>query len=218
MTEQRTLTEKGRETRLRLLRSAEQLLATQGYANMRITDITSNAGLSAGAFYRYFTDRHQITLELMREMIDEMAEFIRSPFDESDPKRSVLESTHKYFEFYDEHRAVLGVLVEMSQTDAQVAAFWDETKRAFYARIARSLRRGVRLGVIRDDIDPQIAAEMLGSMTEFYAFQRFAMNGSGLTDVSTADATRTIAEIWISGMGLNEQDAQRSAPDDRETD
>lgn len=205
-------TEKGRDTRRRLMKAAAQLYEN-GYANARITDITDAAGLSAGAFYRYFEDRQQLTRELLREMMDEMYVFIRSPFDETQPIRSVLESTRKYFEFYEAHRALLGVVVELSQTDAEVAHLWDAAKRAFNDRIVRSLERGIAAGQMRDDLDLALAAEMLRSMTEYYAFQRFVLNGSGLSDVSLEQATNTIAEIWISGMGFDrEPAATRTAP------
>lgn len=205
-------TEKGRDTRRRLMKAAAQLYEN-GYANARITDITDAAGLSAGAFYRYFEDRQQLTRELLREMMDEMYVFIRSPFDETQPIRSVLESTRKFFEFYEAHRALLGVVVELSQTDAEVAHLWDAAKRAFNDRIVRSLERGIAAGQMRDDLDLALAAEMLRSMTEYYAFQRFVLNGSGLSDVSLEQATNAIAEIWISGMGLDrEPAATRTAP------
>ena len=205
-------TEKGRDTRRRLMKAAAQLYEN-GYANARITDITDAAGLSAGAFYRYFEDRQQLTRELLREMMDEMYVFIRSPFDETQPIRSVLKSTRKYFEFYEAHRALLGVVVELSQTDAEVAHLWDAAKRAFNDRIVRSLERGIAAGQMRDDLDLALAAEMLRSMTEYYAFQRFVLNGSGLSDVSLEQATNAIAEIWISGMGLDrEPAATRTAP------
>ena len=205
-------TEKGRDTRRRLMKAAAQLYEN-GYANARITDITDAAGLSAGAFYRYFEDRQQLTRELLREMMDEMYVFIRSPFDETQPIRSVLESTRKYFEFYEAHRALLGVVVELSQTDAEVAHLWDAAKRAFNDRIVRSLERGIAAGQMRDDLDLALAAEMLRSMTEYYAFQRFVLNGSGLSDVPVEQATNAIAEIWISGMGLDrEPAATRTAP------
>ena len=205
-------TEKGRDTRRRLMKAAAQLYEN-GYANARITDITDAAGLSAGAFYRYFEDRQQLTRELLREMMDEMYVFIRSPFDETQPIRSVLESTRKYFEFYEAHRALLGVVVELSQTDAEVAKLWDAAKRAFNDRIVRSLERGIAAGQLRDDLNLALAAEMLRSMTEYYAFQRFVLNGSGLSDVSLEQATNAIAEIWISGMGLDrEPAATRTAP------
>lgn len=199
-------TEKGRDTRRRLMKAAAQLYEN-GYANARITDITEAAGLSAGAFYRYFEDRQQLTRELLREMMDEMYVFIRSPFDETQPIRSVLESTRKYFEFYEAHRALLGVVVELSQTDAEVAHLWDAAKRAFNDRIVRSLERGIAAGQMRDDLDLALAAEMLRSMTEYYAFQRFVLNGSGLSDVPLEQATNAIAEIWISGMGLEREPA-----------
>ncbi len=205
-------TEKGRDTRRRLMKAAAQLYEN-GYANARITDITDAAGLSAGAFYRYFEDRQQLTRELLREMMDEMYVFIRSPFDETQPIRSVLESTRKYFEFYEAHRALLGVVVELSQTDAEVAHLWDAAKRAFNDRIVRSLERGIAAGQMRDDLDLALAAEMLRSMTEYYAFQRFVLNGSGLSDVPVEQATNAIAEIWISGMGLDREPAtKRTAP------
>ena len=205
-------TEKGRDTRRRLMKAAAQLYEN-GYANARITDITDAAGLSAGAFYRYFEDRQQLTRELLREMMDEMYVFIRSPFDETQPIRSVLKSTRKYFEFYEAHRALLGVVVELSQTDAEVAHLWDAAKRAFNDRIVRSLERGIAAGQMRDDLNLALAAEMLRSMTEYYAFQRFVLNGSGLSDVSLEQATNAIAEIWISGMGLDrEPAATRTAP------
>lgn len=205
-------TEKGRDTRRRLMKAAAQLYEN-GYANARITDITDAAGLSAGAFYRYFEDRQQLTRELLREMMDEMYVFIRSPFDETQPIRSVLESTRKYFEFYEAHRALLGVVVELSQTDAEVAHLWDAAKRAFNDRIVRSLERGIAAGQLRDDLNLALAAEMLRSMTEYYAFQRFVLNGSGLSDVPVEQATNAIAEIWISGMGLDREPAtKRTAP------
>ena len=205
-------TEKGRDTRRRLMKAAAQLYEN-GYANARIIDITETAGLSAGAFYRYFEDRQQLTRELLREMMDEMYVFIRSPFDETQPIRSVLKSTRKYFEFYEAHRALLGVVVELSQTDAEVAKLWDAAKRAFNDRIVRSLERGIAAGQMRDDLNLALAAEMLRSMTEYYAFQRFVLDGSGLSDVPLEQATNAIAEIWISGMGLeNESASKRTVP------
>ena len=44
-------------------------------------------------------------------------------------------------------------------------------------------------------------------MTEYYAFQRFVLNGSGLSEVPLEQATNAIAEIWISGMGLERESA-----------
>ncbi|HJT94739.1 MAG TPA: TetR/AcrR family transcriptional regulator, partial [Mycobacterium sp.] len=193
-------TPKGRDTRTRLLTAATSLFAERGYAGVRITDITEAAGLSGGAFYRYFKDRRDLTLVLLRDLTDEAFDFVRVPWDQTDPMDSVLRSTQLYFKFYESHRALFGVLVELGQTDPEVTELWAASRRAFYARIAHALRRGIEADRIRLDVDVDVAAEMMGSMTEFYAFQRFVLSDRVVKDVSYEEAARTLAGIWTSGI------------------
>lgn len=193
-------TPKGRDTRSRLLTAATALFAEHGYAGVRITDITEAAGLSAGAFYRYFTDRREIMLVLLRQLTNEAFEFVRVPWDQTDPMDSVLRSTQLYFKFYESHRALFGVLVELGQTDPEVKELWATSRRAFYARIAHALRRGIESDRLRLDLDVDVAAEMMGSMTEFYAFQRFVLSDGVTKDVSHEEAARTLAAIWTTGI------------------
>lgn len=180
--------------------AAEAMFAERGYANVRIADITAQAGISQGAFYRYFPDRHQLTLELLRELTDEAYDFIRTPKSEHDQAASVRESTRKYFEFYEQHRAAFGVMVELAQSDEQIAELWAESRRAFYDRISRSLARGIAAGQIRSEVNPDLAAEMLGSMSEFYAFQRFVLRDTAVAAQPIDEAIRTITDIWLTGV------------------
>ena len=105
-----------------------------------------------------------------------------------------------YFKFYADHRALFGLLVELGQTDAEVGQIWAQSRRAFYARIAQSLRRGIDAGKVRTDVDVDVAAELMGSMTEFYAFQRFVLQDGVVKDVSPEDGARALAGIWTSGL------------------
>jgi AcrR family transcriptional regulator len=193
-------TAKGRSTRQRLLDVATELFAEQGYAPVRVTDITERAGLSQGAFYRYFADRRALMLELMRQLTAEAFDFVRVPWDEADPMESVLGSTRLYFTYYARHRALFGLLVELSQTDPEVGEIWADSRRAFYSRIAQSLRRGIEAGKVRTDVDVDVAAELMGSMTEFYAFQRFVLRDGVVKDVPVDDGALALARIWTSGM------------------
>jgi hypothetical protein len=56
---------------------------------------------------------------------------------------------------------------------------------------------------MRADLDVEVAAEMLGSMTEFYAFQRYVLGGSSLKDVAPEEATAVLSSIWTAGMLLH---------------
>ena len=201
--EQRPPTPKGRDTRQRILAAARTLFGEKGYSGVRITDITEAADLSPGAFYRYFEDRRDVVLVLLRDLMEEAFDFVRAPLNEQRPIDSVLRTTQLYFEFYHENRALFSVLVELGQTDPEVGEIWAKSRKAFYSRIAHALSRGVAAGRVRADVDVEVAAEMLGSMTEFYAFQRYVLGGNSLKDVPAEEATRVLSEIWTTGIRGN---------------
>ncbi len=48
---------KGQQTEEELKNAARKLLVTKAYAEIKVTDITAEAGKAAGVFYRYFTDK-----------------------------------------------------------------------------------------------------------------------------------------------------------------
>lgn len=198
-------TPKGRDTRERLLDSAQVLFGERGYAGVRIADITRAAGLSHGAFYRYFADRRELMLELLRGLTSEAFDFVRVPWDSQAPIESVLESTRRYFEFFERNRSLFGILIELAPTDPGVAAIGVKSRTQFYARIAHSVARGIHEGIIRPDLNVEVAAEMLGSMSEFYAFQRFVLASDAISSVPIADAARTLATIWTEGVVIQPQ-------------
>ena len=193
-------TVKGRDARRRLLEAGKKLFGADGYASARVLDITEAAGLSSGSFYRYFKDRRELLLVLLDEMLSEAFDFARARWDDDQPTESVRLTIERYFDFYHRNNALMGVIVELAQTDPDVREIWRESRQSFYTRIAHALSRGVTTGATRDDIDVEVAAELLGSMTEFYAFQRYALNGDALKDVSARDAAAALAEIWSHGV------------------
>jgi AcrR family transcriptional regulator len=55
-----TLSALGAQTRAALLEAARDVLVTRGYHGARVDDIAAAAGLSHGAFYRYFDNKEQV--------------------------------------------------------------------------------------------------------------------------------------------------------------
>jgi len=53
------------KTKTKLLSALETLCADRGFHRVQVADITSAAGLSAGAFYRYFKDKDEILFDLL---------------------------------------------------------------------------------------------------------------------------------------------------------
>jgi AcrR family transcriptional regulator len=193
-------TTKGRETRARLLSAARDLFAERGYAATSVVDITEHAGISNAAFYRYFADQRDLVLTLLRELVDDAYRIARAPWQERDPKASVLATTQRYFKFYDDNRVLFGLMMHLVPDDAAVVALWQESQQAFYERIVRAFRRGVEAGVIRADLDLRLMTELLAGMSEFYAFRRFAIGLGPWRSAAIDDAVETVSELWVSAM------------------
>ncbi len=62
-----SLLTKGERTRQRLKASLAELIEAQAYSGIRITDICTAAGISQGAFYRYFLNREAVTTEVLSD-------------------------------------------------------------------------------------------------------------------------------------------------------
>src|SRR5579883_1476546 len=70
------LTQKAALTRQRILDTALQLFATQGYEKTTMRDIASSAGCSLGLTYRYFASKEDLVLELYRWLALQLEELV----------------------------------------------------------------------------------------------------------------------------------------------
>ncbi|MFJ7636814.1 TetR/AcrR family transcriptional regulator [Peribacillus sp. NPDC097206] len=70
-------TNRGIQTRNKLLRSAEYVFGKNGYHESSVTEITQRAGVSLGNFYTYFESKYQIFESLLWEMQSELTKVLR---------------------------------------------------------------------------------------------------------------------------------------------
>lgn len=62
---------KGEQARKKLKRAALNVLERVGYHDMRVSDVTTEAGVAAGLFYHYFKDLKSLTVEVMTDYVAE---------------------------------------------------------------------------------------------------------------------------------------------------
>lgn len=65
---------RGLATRERLKAAARRVLDRKGYSQLTVADVTREAGVAAGLFHRYFPDLRTLTMELVSELIEELAD------------------------------------------------------------------------------------------------------------------------------------------------
>jgi AcrR family transcriptional regulator len=190
-------TRKGRASRTALLTAARAVFRSDGFANARVSDIASLAGMSNGGFYRYFTDKLDVLVSLLRDLSEEMFLLSRSPWVPEDPTASVYETTYLYLKLYRDNADLFRAEIEAAQTQGNVEELWYRARKAFFDRITRALRRGQETSVVRRELDPELAAALLGGMTEHYAYLRFVLQRAPEMDIG--EVSRQIAQIWAYG-------------------
>jgi AcrR family transcriptional regulator len=192
-----------------LLDAARHVLVRDGYVGARVSDIAEAAGLSNGAFYRYFTDKQQIMLHVIAEFLAVSRDVVHVPFDPQDPMASVRASTERYFEYYAENAPVWRAVIEAGQVDPDVETIRLREIDDWCARIRHMLERAVTLNLVRDDIDCKVAAYLLGLMAQAYA-QHAYRPGAGL-EQDPARLADEVTKLWEAGAFLpNARAASRS--------
>lgn len=190
-------TPKGRGSKETLLRAARTVFGRSGFAASRVSDIAAEAGMSSGAFYRYYTDKREALVELMAELLDGLFEQSRSRWNPTDAVESVVITTERYFRYYEDNADLFRVLHETAQTDREIEAMQAERRRTFHDRITRMARKGIERGLIRPDFDPDLGAAFLGGMTEHYAYTRFVLHR--YPDRELLEVSRELANFWARG-------------------
>jgi AcrR family transcriptional regulator len=143
--------------------AARRLLTRKGYAEMRITDIATEAGKAVGSFYRYFDDKDA----LLRSLVDDFRAELRSRVVEQVGHQHALRSEDDirhhvaaYWQTYREHLPEMVGLFQASMLndafrrlhaelrDHQVA-MWEHHLRGAEADGAdRSEAHGLALAIV----------------------------------------------------------------------
>ena len=119
-----------------VLQATEELLsAGSSFADLKIEQIATRAGISRTAFYFYFSDKR----ELLMRLAEDVAELLYAQADRwwSTGKLDELpEAMGSVVALYGEHHALLGAVIEAATYDEEVGAFW----RALFARFVEATR------------------------------------------------------------------------------
>ncbi len=82
---------KGETTKQQILSTAFDLFAENGYSKVTMQDICDKCGLSKGGLYRYFADKPQLFLELLKSSQMEQAETDGEQMSQTTPAIEILE-------------------------------------------------------------------------------------------------------------------------------
>ena len=127
---------RSRESLERVLRAAEELLATRGYDGLTITEVSRHAKVSVGSVYGRFENKDALVLEVHRRMLARLTEptvdgVLAIGDDSSLDLRGVVERAARHFaDSTNEERALLRAFMLRGAVDPRIAGPGSEASQA----------------------------------------------------------------------------------------
>ena len=114
------LTKAGERTLANLLKAGHDVLVTRGYHGTRVDDVAAAAGVSHGAFYRYFENKDHLVRALALQAVQTIvAAFNDMPGAPGAPLRRWL---RRYNDAYASETAIIRVWVDATASDERLRA------------------------------------------------------------------------------------------------
>ena len=159
---------RGRATRARLLKAAEECFGANGYAGASVSEIVRIAGTSQGGFYVYFPSKEAVFRQLVGDMAQQIRAVTRQAIDAAENRADAeLAGMTAFFGWLTEHRHLHRVLHQIDEVDENLA-------REFYMSV--SVPYAERLAQSIDDedvqrVDPELLAYSLMGLSHFVSMR-----------------------------------------------
>jgi AcrR family transcriptional regulator len=190
-----------------ILDAASRVCAAKGYHNASVSEIISEAGIARGTFYLYFNSKREVFSELM----DSLTERLQSCL-----KRVDLSAESKPWtdQIRDNVRRLVSILLDERELtmilynhQMGLDKEYDTKIKEFYSQLtnntAGALKLGQEMGLLRQDINPRLAAlHMVGSVKE--VIHHIAAYGE--PGIPVEELVNEMMEYHLNGIKTKEND------------
>jgi AcrR family transcriptional regulator len=191
------ITPKGRKTRARLVAATRIVMARVGFAQMRMSDVAAESGMSLGALYRYFTNKEDLFATLVGDIHQDLYSQSAAPNVNfaQDPYGALYASNLGYLTHYYENRDVMKVLMEVMTVDQQLLQIWWNMRQRHIRRFLNAMQRHHGSKGTSDMIELR-KCEAVVSMVEMSAYSWYAQETLNDEIPSLEEATETVTDLW----------------------
>jgi AcrR family transcriptional regulator len=143
--------ERAQLKRKALLDNGRFLFLSKGYEQTTAKEISHNAGVAIGTFYRYFADKRQLLMALLEDHIDLLTPPEPVLFN-LNPEKQLALLLEKHFNQLNE-LGLYRVLPELLPKDSEFVEVLTEAKKKIHGRILSRLKQVKEKGLAWDDLD-----------------------------------------------------------------
>jgi len=193
---------KAQRTRAAILDAAARLFAEHGYQATSVGDVANAAGVSLGTVYQYFRDRSDLVAALLQVHVTRMLGQTDVVWRASEGSAGLYRVLHNFVAFYADQAEMARVWEEVCHLDDDLAELRRTLSRVFTAVVARELGRAGRAGLVRDDLDPDLAAAALAGMVDRYCYVTYVFDPPQDGPPPPQESAHMLTELWASAVGL----------------
>jgi TetR/AcrR family transcriptional regulator, ethionamide resistance regulator len=194
-------------TRELLKQATRDALNAKGFRSLRVQDVTEQAGVANGLFYRYFQDLGAAVAEVCSAVFDELLADTGALQDFSDPYRWIFDNHRAVVAHFARNPGVLACLFGLAGDYPEFDAIWKRNAHSWNLQVANFLRQAAKFA-------PGPAERMgfvLGAMTEGVIYQELIRHTEDLVKLGRKpeDIAEVIAVMWYRAIFLSNPPVNR---------
>ncbi|WP_216912481.1 TetR/AcrR family transcriptional regulator [Nocardia sp. NBC_01377] len=193
-----TLTPRGRKTRDAVLDAARRVFETVGFLDARVEQIAQEAGVSYGTFYRYFESKDDVFGELSTRLFEDMHRREQTAADLS-PAEKLIASNRAYYRAYRRNAPMMAIIEQVATINDEFRLLRQRHRHLLIDRTARAIARWQSDGLVRADLDPELAARAMAAMVD-HTLYLWLIQGEDADEQAVLD---TLDRMCVGALGLD---------------
>jgi AcrR family transcriptional regulator len=152
---------KAEDRRKQIIKCAIKVFAKSNYKATRVADIATEAGISEAAIYKYFAKKENIFLEILEHISRRVIMVWEEKYRKNENVLDVIRdmSSSYYFRMVNHPDELKLQFQAISEVDSpKILERLHEDHEYYLGYFAKILKRGIRQGVIRKDLDLKTVA------------------------------------------------------------
>jgi AcrR family transcriptional regulator len=159
-----TATDRGTETRRRILEVAAEAFADRGYAGTSLSDVLKASGVTKGGFYFHFPSKEALALAALRHKQEQWAGLVMAAVLRHsravDQLEAMVEALCDLHEQDRSCRAISRLCTELGDEHPELRPQLGTQLTTWMDMVAGIIRKGQDEGDIRPEVEPATAAEI----------------------------------------------------------
>ena len=185
----RPLSQRGIDTRRRLLDAAENVFGELGYHDASIVKVADAAGVAAGTFYLYFDSKKAIFDELVRDLNRRVRHAMKEGSSTGETRlQAELGGFNAYFRFTAEHPTLYRIIRQAEFVSPEMLRYHYDQLSAGYIE---ALKEASDSGEIAK-LDPEVAAYALMGLGEMIGMRWILWGDGPMPERVTVELERLI--------------------------